>query len=638
MPRKLRLILIVFSLLTFVSFASAHIILNALSSKENFKTLAEQKVSEFLQANVKINRVKVGLLNNIAFSGLAVDPDDTSANPFQFKVDKIVFKYDLMRLLMRNLENPAAILLKAPKLMIAQGSTFPYEVLQDLDFGAGAASVATLKVEGGQIRYVLHRFASEISLTNVNGVFKPIGIGKIRADFKATASGFLEGEVRIVGDIDPIKRSHQLKIYLDSATLSEKLNLPIEAMFGSVRWVDGDLFFDPIHAKVHGWETTIRGSLKGMDADYFPALILDLDIGKGAPLAQVSLKADMATHVLQGAFRPLEGEAFTFEGKVFQEGSVFSFKDLLLANGYAGVGKLDGVSGDYQFKFKKERREIVSSSNLRNLNLNLQIKLDHIDFYGLDLVTFARIEILEKKPNANGVKTEFSGKFETDYFILEQAPFDDFEGQFSVNATGIHDIMSTWGESFRLEGNVFFKPGGPEARLFLRVADYELENVKEFAARPLPKKIGGKLDGKLIIQGPLKKPEVLGDFTIKKGLLGKLEYDRGFLHFRGFMPYLSLYDSHIDRGRTKLFLKGAIDFSLDNPLHGFFIQSADKIVLYKGWEINTSEAEGDFEINTALGKFPKLSVKAGVEGGDASNKADATQDENYIAVASKIAF
>ena len=140
------------------------------------------------------------------------------------------------------------------------------------------------------------------------------------------------------------------------------------------------------------------------------------------------------------------------------------------------------------------------------------------------------------------------------------------------------------------------------------------------------------------MDGALARPEIRGDFRIKGGVIGKLSYDRALIYFRGFPPYLALYDSKILKGRTTLRLNGALDLSLKNMFHGVEIRAADRLVIWRGWEISKAPG-GDFEIDRVLSRFPMLSLKGG-QGPSDSPDAQGLEDgeELYAGIGPKIKF
>ena len=180
----------------------------------------------------------------------------------------------------------------------------------------------------------------------------------------------------------------------------------------------------------------------------------------------------------------------------------------------------------------------------------------------------------------------------------------------------------------------------------LNVADFDLGTVHEFAAKPLPKALGGRLDGKLSLEGDFGKPEVTGVFNIHDGKWGQLNYDRGIIQLRGFLPYVPLKDSKIWKGRAVFFLTGALDLKLDNIFAGVKVQTADNLVIWKGIEAVLHEKNTGMELNTAkVGKWGELTVfeaespePAAQTGAGQPNAEDAEKEKQTVFFGPKLKF
>jgi hypothetical protein len=156
--------------------------------------------------------------------------------------------------------------------------------------------------------------------------------------------------------------------------------------------------------------------------------------------------------------------------------------------------------------------------------------------------------------------------------------------------------------------------------------------------------MGGRLEGKLLVEGDLSKPEVSGVFNIHDGKWGQLDYDRGIIQLRGFLPYLPLKDSKIWKGRTVFFLNGALDLELENIFAGIKIQTPDNLVIWKGIEAVLHKKDRSLEFNSAkVGGWGELSVlearssgpESRADGGDVRGERE---DEKGIQFGPKLKF
>lgn len=618
-----------------VGLAFPHILLKAKASSLGFKDLAEAKVGEFFKAKVHIGDIQVGFLNHVALSGLEIAPDREGTSPYEVHIREIVFRYDLFKLLTQNFETPSRVVLESPEISLT-GELFPYALFNRLNFGQGNKVISDLRLADGYIRYPMPFMDSYLELQNVTGIFKPVGEGRFWLDIKAGLSGFLEGQATVQGEVDTLHQTHTLKLHLDRVDFGRRIPIPLRDLSGHLRWENDNLYFDGIQSWLHGWKVNFQGELLEMTGE--PKFVLNWSLGKREPLAKGYLKMDLADGKLLGSFQSSGEPEIFVNGLVTRTGLRYQFDQLHIGSHYDGMGWFDVASGDYQIKLEKLNQNMTLVSNLRGADLNLNLVLNHIDFYGLDLVTSANIYLMFHEKSSGNNPWKFYGTFDTDYFILEYALLDDFRGSFEITPYGIKNFLSSWGRVFKLGGDISFNRDKPEGKFLVRVSGYDLKELKEFAQKRLPEGLSGLLEGRLKVEGPLQRPEVIGHFTVKDGALGKLQYDLGIIKFQGFPPSLELYDSQFMRGRTHFSLTGTIDYSLDNILYGVAIRTPEKFLIWKGWELNTSRTDGDVEISPSAGSTV-LALKAGSSAEDpVLEQGKKNDDENYLVVGTRFKF
>lgn len=599
----------------------------------DFRQFAEAKAGEFLKAKVEIGKIRVRFPNRVVLSDLKVSRETSSSAASRLEIGQMMFRYNLLQLFSRNLKAPAGVTLRGPKMALSE-SGFPYAFFQNFQAQDHGAGREMMKVEfaGGEIRYPIPGIASEILLTNIRGKMVPAGNGKIKVDLRSNLQGTANGKVWVKGEVDTLHKQHTLALQLDS--LTGAWGGPLD---GKIRWEGDTLWLDRLRAKVYGWDSEMRGSIK--DFSTGPEVRLSFDMGRKAHHAGFSFQSNFKTGGLQAALRLPGAGNYQLEGKIVREGARILFPELKLETGHHGNGHADFSSGDVHFLFEKENQRIGADFNLKKPGIRLSARLDHVRAAGLDLVTSGTIDLMPLTQNSLGSRpAKFQGEFKTEYFILEYTPFNDLKGGFEVSPAGIRDFSASWGKVFDLSGEVrFVRP--LQTALSLRVNRFDLNGVKKFAAKPLPRELGGVLEGRLRIDGELNHPEISGKFIVKDGRIGKLEYDMGILQFHGFPPYLPLDDSRILKGRTTLFLNGALDFRMRNMFSGIQLQTDDKLVIWKGWEMNTSESQGDVEIESSISKLPIFNIKAG-QGVSSPGIPKDSQDANdrYVAAGPKFKF
>ncbi|HOW59945.1 MAG TPA: hypothetical protein PLO78_09515 [Candidatus Omnitrophota bacterium] len=636
----LKIILLIFILAFLLGAFFLNTLLARIASSEEFRHFAEQKVGEYLKAKVNIGEIRPYRFNQIAIDKIIIEtPSVQGASQF-VHIERLFFRYHWNQLWNRRFDAPAGVVLKNPAILIDQNH-FPYHFFENGNPKTAGLTMPSLDFKGGEIRYLLPSVNKEILLTEVAGKMMPALDQTVQVDVRAKVSGFLKGTVRICGTIQSNKSSHNLSMELEDMSFSNDIPVPLTEMKGKVRWVDQDLFFDDLQANLHGWQTALTGSFLNHQGQ--PAITLHARVGKGTPWFKLDFSLNLLERKFEGVFQPAAGTASNFRGNVFRKGKKFLMESFWVDPGYHGRGEWDFATGNYELIFEKGTKRLAVHSNLRGLEFVLYFHLDHWRVLGLDLVTQGKLFLRHLTPHWRSKELLFRGNFETDYFILERQPFEDLKGTFELSPYGITNLRTSWGTAFQMAGQVVFLGKKPKIKCLLRVSDFNLGLVHEFASKPLPKELGGFLDGKLSIEGEMNKPEITGTFNVQDGKWGRLRYDRGIIRFRGFPPYFPMEGSKILKGRSTFFLTGAIDLKLDNVFAGVKIETPDHLVIWKGLEATLHEADRSVELNRSkLGKWGELSVfEAETHESNATEKTGGlkdSEDENVVQFGPKLKF
>ena len=628
---SLKFFLLGLALLLAAGAVLATVLLGKIAKSEEFKSFAEQKVGEYLKAKVHIGVIKPYSFNQIALEKIIIETVTPGNRSQLLSVDRLLFRYRLSQLWSRRFDTPSAVVLKNSSILIEQDQ-FPYRYFESGQSAQGGLSVPSLDFKGGEIRYLLPSIGKEILLTEVDGKIKPSVDGQVLVDVRAKASGLLEGKVAIRGNIQPFKNTHDLWLELGSMKFSQDIPLPFKELKGKVHWVGRDLFFDDLQTLLYGWQANLSGAILNHDGQ--PEVSCHVRVGKEKPWIKLGFLLNLSGQNLQGDFQVVGGRSGHFDGKVHLEGKRFIMDSLQMDRGYRGRGELDFTSGNYDLIFEKgkaKRAEV--HSNLRGLEFAISFHIEHFRVLNLDVVTQGKIFLHAVSTRWKDRSFMFKGALETDYFILEQQPFDDLKGVFDVSPYGISGIEASWGKKFQMTGQVVFPGRQPHGKLTVRVDDFDLSLVKEFDSKPLPKELGGLLGGRLILEGELSKPELDGVFNVRDGRWGRLHYDRGIIQLRGFLPYLPLRDSKVWKGRTTFYLNGALDLRLDNIFAGVKIETPDNLVIWKGLEAVAHPKEGNLEVNRSkVGEWGEFSLlEADTETTDAA-KDPGNKDEEKSTV------
>ncbi|HOW88205.1 MAG TPA: hypothetical protein PKV84_06085 [Candidatus Omnitrophota bacterium] len=643
MRRALSFLKLLFSLSALVAlllFISLNFFLYGIAQSEDFKRFAEQKVGEYLKAKVHIGEIRPYHFTKLALEKILIETPSSKGGSQLVRVERLLFQYHIRQLWERKWDVPAGVVLKNPAILI-EPDEFPYRYFENSSGGLPGFFVPSLDFTGGEIRYLLPSLGKEILLHNVDGKIQPVADKKVEVDIRARASGLMEGRVRIRGTVDPSGKTHDLWLELEGMDFAQDIPLPLKALTGKVRWADRDLFFEELTGTLYGWSAELSGAFLNQDRQ--PKIECHLEVGKTAIAFKLDVFLDLSRQDLSGSVKVFEGAAYQFNGKARQEKKRFIVETLTVDSGYQGRGELDFATGNYEWLLEKNARRMAIHSNLRGLDFVLNFNFDHVKFWGLDLVTKGKLFLHAASLRWKGRDILFKGDFETDYFILDQQPFEDFKGSFDLSPAGITGFRSSWGERLRMTGQVTLRDKKPKAKFTVHVPDLDLGRIQEFMAKPLPKALGGHMEGKLNVEGDFQNPEISAVFNIRDGKWGQLDYDRGIIQLRGFLPYLPLKDSKIWKGRTVFFLTGALDLKLDNIFAGVKIQTPDKFVIWKGIEASLHKEKGGLEMNRAkLGDWGEFSVleagspKASHDEGDPAARDD--EEESALKLGPKLRF
>src|SRR3989338_8303367 len=236
MRAKLRFVFLGVAVLIAGALVFTHFVLAAKIGTSDFKTLAESTVSGFLKAKVRISRIRLDFLNQITLTELKIDSGQKENSPYAVQVEQVVFRYNLLQLLTRHFNVPASVVLDAPDISLKE-NIFPYGFFQNSGSGSAQKNLLFSRVEvaGGKLRFSVPSLKNDLRLDNMQGFYEPAAHGTVRIDLRAVAEGLITGNIRIRGEVDPIRRTHRFNLDLYSVRLSPKIPLPLENLSGKVR-------------------------------------------------------------------------------------------------------------------------------------------------------------------------------------------------------------------------------------------------------------------------------------------------------------------------------------------------------------------------------------------------------------------
>lgn len=598
-------------------------------AQPDVRRFVEAKAGELLKVEVKIGGVRYVPPLGLGLEEIKIPQAGPLGNFSIDSIRRLVFSYGFLNLLRRQFSVPGTIRLDSPEIHFSNHRS-PFPLL--LSRPSSQAAPSRLVIEGGKFRYPWGGGEKEVILSKVSFSAKPLATGQMQLRFTSELAGAASGRMEVRGTTDARFRRYELEVQLKNAGFLAASGIPLEKVNGSLRVSERKIEIKGFTSLFHDWEIQWGGAVEDWRAK--PKLILDVASKKGKPPFRLSFQMNFESEKLIGNWS-WGGRSYPFQGSVRLEERKILFPLLQMPHGYGGHGELDSASGDYDFWFERGERRFHLHSNLSRLEFETDFQLDHAAINHLDWVVLGKARFRRLANRAGEAGPRFGAEVETEYLIVEYEPLDDFRGSFELSPEGVEAIDFRWGGVFHLGGRILFRGGEPREDLLLRVDEFSLETIRDFAGRPIPSNLRGMLEGKLKLRGALARPEIQGYFTIKDGSIEKLDFDRAIIQFQGSPPQLRLYDSKIFRGRSTLRLMGVIDLRLKNIFHGVQIQRSDHLVIWKGMSVYWKEGESAIEGEKPLGKKITMGFEVGAA---TSGDKDQEQDESHALVGPKVKF
>ena len=599
---------------------------------------AETKAGEILKGRVAIGRIRYVFPMGMALKNIQVQPASEST-PFSFhRIEKLVLGYGLLNLLRGDFKLPTVVRLDSPEIHFSsKRSPFP---LLDFASSSSVSSPMELEIRQGEFHYLWNKKGRKWTLSHVAFKAKPNLQGKIQLELTAKIGGMAEGNIEIWGTTDPSFHHYELDVELKDVSFLPESQIPLKKIRGSFHLSEKEIQTNGLTSLFHGWDVQWRGRVEHWPSFRHPQLpakpqvFMEIANRKRKSPFRFSVNMDFESEKLNGEGAWANSGTHAFHGKVSREGEKFIFFLPEFFHGYQAQGEFLPSNGRYDFSFEKERQRIQIHSNLSRPQFESEFQLDHVLMNHLDWVVLGRAHFEPLPKQGGDASPRYQARVQTDYAIVESEPLEDFQGGFELSSEGIYDLHFQWGGVFDLAGKILFKGGQPSEDLVLRVSGFNLESVQEFAGRPLSTPLKGILEGKLKLRGELKRPEVLGYFTLKDGRMDKLDFDHAVIQFQGFPPFFRLNDSKIFKGRNTVGLYGAIDLRLPNFLHGIRIKSPDNLILWKGMSVYWKEGESAIGGEKPLAK--KIMMDFEIGAGADSHKED--PEETHVMAGPKLKF
>ncbi len=611
------------------------IMMNVFVHQSNFHRFTEEKASELLQAKVRIGDFRVGFLNEVNLSGFEIQGRKESA-AYQMEVGAITLRYNWLNLFQPKNRNPAVLILQTPILTLGRGKV-PYELFKSLGKGPRIALPA-LELQKGRIRIPIAKIQREIIAEDVHLQCRTMRGGLIQIEGRGLFQGLLSGNVSILGWVDPDREKYHVQFKLHDVRISKDLPIPFDLVNGDLIATENSITFRKLEVRCYGWRVLATGSLSGLfDA---PAIEVSWNM-PASDVGQVSLAANLNMGKLESSLRIGTNPPLTLQGLTEFKSEYFKLKEIHIQNRFVGEMVLDYASAVASVHLEEEGKpqRLELQYHLKKLETDLNLKMDHFDVSGLDLVTDMSIHLKPVFLFNDSRLWKLAGDFKSNYCLIEYTPLDDFRGHFELGTSGFQSIMASWGNHFQLKGKGSFQNNQFLGDAIIDIHDFDISQVERFANRPLPKKVGGMMNGSIQLKGRFPDANVFGNLTIKDGCLADLQYDLAMIQIAGVPPMINLKDSKVYRGRTKLDLMGTINLASANMLHDIRYQTPDNLIAYKAFQWESDEGEGDIEVKKRGPNLPSLSIRTGGGTGNSGDETRAKEGhDKYVVVGPKIKF
>jgi len=561
------------------------LVFNRHVSFSELRNLAESKIGTLLQATVKVGEINIGFLDRVSLKGLKISQEPGSKLFYLFDVDRIVFRYRWSQFWKSQFDIPKVVMLDSPKFVF-RSAVLP-EALLTLarTLAEGAVFVDELTFRHGRMRFDLPNFRARFDLSNLRGNIHR-GKGKIwKLEGASDVNQFFRGKIRAEGIADLETNQSSVRFYLEKLDSTHPNLLPLANLRGVIEFSGDEVRIERIAFSYKHIPVMIKGRVSLLSSAQ-PKLELEVSMGRASYRSVFAIKGALTNSDVKGNIQ-LGARGIPVEGRLGLKGSELSFEDFRFG-GFFATGAVNTRTGDTHLYLERDKERIDLKFNFKNWSIRMRLAGDHLPFFGLDLVVLADFDIEPDEAFWTDEKWTFRGKMKTDYLILDQTPFPDFQGTFHTISTKLDRMQFEWSKGFRLEGSASLEsPYVGDCTVMME--GILLEKLKSFFFKPLPSGLRGDLSGRIHIRGEARNPEVEGNITVANGAIKGLDYEELWMHFYGVPPYLKIKESRLKKGMRTFYLDGGIDLAKQNIFQDLTAASSEKIIIWTGTELTHNE-------------------------------------------------
>lgn len=228
----------------------------------------------------------------------------------------------------------------------------------------------------------------------------------------------------------------------------------------------------------------------------------------------------------------------------------------------------------------------ASGSFTNNGDLILDLRIDHIRFFGYDIVCDAnlknKISIAQDDPK----KSYVEGELETKNLVLNYKPFLNIKGAYRISQNRVAIPNLDIGDSFKIRADVGLK-NPHKMDLVLLANNVSIAWISSvLGAAETTSMLSGTLNGKFEVAGNAKSAKLNANIDIRKGTISTLDFDSLYASFKGDLPVIRIEDSRITRESGYFILAGEIDLrklGKGNLFDDIKLKSDERAIVWDGW-------------------------------------------------------
>ncbi len=539
-------------------------------------------------------------------SGLRINQRLSNNFFYLINIKKIIFKYNIFSFFKTNLIPPNKIYLDTPTIEFNKFK-IPHTLLaHNLFYEKGSI---LLEIRDGKITYSMPGIKTEFLVEGIDGFVSPHGLEALSLDFEGKGGGDLHGGIKLTGKFDRKQGACDLNVLLNNISITSPSFVPIKGMRGSVH-VDNDVI---TIRDVSFYIQNIPFNLEGTIRDYSSQPIIDLKFTTKTKYitSEAVIFGRENDLKIKGGFN-ISHYNYSYIGDIIFKEEGFMTRNVRVNNEYISDGDFLLNQGIYSITFRKEKQEVSCKLVHEGYDIKLDMSLNHVSFLGYDLVMVGHLEL---EPDISFWREErmvLNGTIETDYMIFNYMPLKDFKGTFTISPDKMSNIDFSWSDVYQITGDVSFENKCP-VDIKLNVRDLNLENCDSFGGIVMPKEIAGVIEGRVQIQGPAGNPQVEGYLRSGEGRFKQFDFKKITVNFSGGRYMLDLKDSKVYRSENVFYLVGRVDFTKKNIFHDIYLESSEKLILWRGWDLSKNIADETITLKKPLMENINLNVRGVIQ-------------------------